>query len=90
MQLTITTEASDADLISGFATATGWTAQSKLTTEDWLLAKADAWIRQQATQGIVQAATKADRDAYLAKLKDAQTTAIAATKKPPVINPKNP
>lgn len=80
----------DADLVNGFAVATGWNAGIRKTKEEWLNGKTDAWIRQQAMQGMMQTGTQAERDAYLAKLKTVQAAAIAATKKPPVINPKNP
>lgn len=80
----------DADLVNGFAVATGWNTGSRKTKEEWLNDQTDAWIRQRGVQGMVQTGSQAERDAYLAKLKTVQAVAIAANKKPPVINPKNP
>lgn len=84
MKLNITTDTSDAELVAGFAAATGWTDKSGQSQTDWLTAKAEEWIKRTAVQGAVQLGTSTERDAYIAKLKTVQAAAITTIQKPPI------
>ena len=66
MNITITTDAKDDEVLSGFAKVTGWDAKYPGTLADWLKEKVIEFIKQQASSGMLITATQASRDAYIA------------------------
>lgn len=76
MQMTIQFNDTDADLLSGFATQTGWTEASGVTQADWAAQVTEKWLRQQAVAGFVAMATADTRSAYVAAIQATQKSAV--------------
>lgn len=75
MKLIIDTTEEDAKLLEGFARATNWREESRLTQVEWLHKKTAEWIAQKARGGSVINATAAPRTAYLSAVRVATDTA---------------
>lgn len=82
MKITITTSAEDADALSGFAAATGWTDKSGMTQEDWIKDKVSFWVMTQARLGSANAATATARASYTQALLAARQAATVRIPKP--------
>lgn len=87
MNVNITIDDTDTDLVSGFCSATRMPADG--VPGDWLNQKVDEYIRQNARQGLLMDATAAARATYAQALKDAsialsQTLGRVIITKPPV------
>lgn len=87
MNIRIELTDADAELVDGFARATGWLESRKITKEDWLSQKVDAWVKQQAVQGVVIGQTQSAREVYVGVVKEAMRQ---ATVRFPVVADKLP
>lgn len=84
MKIAITTDATDADALAGFAAITGWTEKSGMTQEEWLKDRVSLWVMQQARIGSAQNATEAVRGTYFQAVQVARQAATTKIPKPSV------
>ena len=74
MQITVTIEDGDTDLLAGFCTATQWTESSGVSQEDWVSQKVQQFVEQQSVSGQMNAATADARAAYLSTINTSLTS----------------
>lgn len=75
MNINITTDESDSQLLESFCTATQWRESSGIAREDWINQKVAEFVKERTTVGFIWSATAAERAALVAANMAARQTA---------------